>query len=373
MVKEKTASVSNIIFQKTPAAGIDISIPEKSGRIDCSHLLIRGTNWLGDSVLSLPAILYLKKTRPRLKLSLIIPEKLHNFFKPFKIFHSIFPLAPIKNFKDELKTLKYLKKAGQRNRFTHAVSFPSSWRSYFQLRAFGVKSLISFHPFCRRRVPAFLAADRHEKYRYFQLLSPFLPAGEVGDLIPPPFPFTLPENSRLLPFLTAKEEKKFIGIFPGSAYGTAKCYPPEKFARVIMALLQEENVNIFLFGSPEERALCQALVGQVQNSKRVFNFAGKISLCESLAFLLYLDVLLCNDSGPMHVAGFFNLPNLALFGSTDLTGTAPAGRNSFILHNKLDCSPCKKRICPLPEHLCMPGIPPDIILQGIEKVVSSKT
>lgn len=163
-------------------------------------------------------------------------------------------------------------------------------------------------------------------------------------------------------------EKIVIGINPGAAYGSAKCWLPDRFRAVIRKLLENPSVAIVCFGDNKGALLldeiCQGL------GPRVLNYAGKTSIRELMALLSECSVILTNDSGPMHIAAALDIPLVALFGSTSdiKTGPSPSG---VVINKHANCSPCYKRECPI-DFRCMTHIEVQEVYQAIMKIIEEK-
>lgn len=158
-------------------------------------------------------------------------------------------------------------------------------------------------------------------------------------------------------------EHTIIGINPGAAYGSAKCWLPERFVEVSKILLQDPKVRILYFGdfagAPLVRSICDQLPGGV------INFAGKTSLRELAALMLQCNAFLTNDSGPMHVASALGIPLVALFGSTSDVRTGPY-KNGLVIHKHVECSPCYQRECPI-DFRCMTRIDTNEVVAALRK------
>jgi heptosyltransferase-2 len=107
---------------------------------------------------------------------------------------------------------------------------------------------------------------------------------------------------------------------------------------------------VAIFGSKEERELCESVTSAVTVPVR--NFAGETSLSEFIELAAACCVYLTNDSGAMHIASALGVPTVAVFGATDDTTTGPTGAWSRVVREPVECSPCLKRECPI-DHRCM--------------------
>jgi len=152
-----------------------------------------------------------------------------------------------------------------------------------------------------------------------------------------------------------------IGMNPGAAFGSAKCWLPERFDELTQRLLEERNCKILYFGD----AAGAPLVHRICEGKdaRVVNLAGKTSIRELMAYIKLCKLLVTNDSGPMHMAAALGTPPLALFGSTSDVRTSPYGLGR-VIHKHVECSPCYKRVCPI-DFRCMKRIEVDEVNQAI--------
>lgn len=157
------------------------------------------------------------------------------------------------------------------------------------------------------------------------------------------------------------ESQILIGINPGAAYGSAKCWLPDRFQAVTQRLLENPNIIIAYFGDFAGAPLVDDICKHFDS--RVINLAGKTSLRELMALIQCCHVMLTNDSGPMHIASALKIPLVALFGSTSDVKTGPYG-GGIIIHKHVECSPCYKRVCPI-DFKCMKQIEVDEVYKAV--------
>jgi heptosyltransferase II len=139
--------------------------------------------------------------------------------------------------------------------------------------------------------------------------------------------------------------KPLYGINPGAAYGRAKCWPPERFRALALRLLQDQDAYVVFFGDGEAASLVKEIC--LGLPEQVINLAGMTSLRELVCLIKDCDVLVTNDSGPMHIGVAMNTPIVALFGSTDDVATGPWSQKGAVINKHVSCSPCFKRTCPI--------------------------
>jgi heptosyltransferase-2 len=203
-------------------------------------------------------------------------------------------------------------------------------------------------------VPKRTEIPRHESYYYLELLRR---AGWIEDLpsaelIRLEGASSARDAGRLL-LAEAGLSEPVIGLSPGAAYGTAKRWLPERFAEAAVRLAKEIGGTVALFGSPDERELCDSIAAMLQAAGyQNRNFAGETSLRQYIELAAACRVYLTNDSGAMHIASALGVPTVAIFGATDHAGTGPTGPLARVVREPVDCAPCLLRDCPI-DHRCM--------------------
>ncbi len=155
-----------------------------------------------------------------------------------------------------------------------------------------------------------------------------------------------------------------VGINPGAAYGESKRWLADRFAETAIALAVDHD--IVLFGGPQDRSVVAGIEMRLKDRGvgNVRNVVG-CTMDQLLSLTAGLDLFVTNDTGPMHIAGAFAIPTVALFGSTDPTRTSPWGNPHVkIVCHDLPCAPCKKRTCPLKHHDCMRQIEAEEVIRA---------
>jgi len=210
----------------------------------------------------------------------------------------------------------------------------------------------------------------HEKFYYLELLRR---AGWLD---------TLPDVPEIVLHVDAQDAERAedklrsagatrdatrIAVGAGASYGSAKCWPPDRFAKALDQLQRERDAEIILFGTTGEIAVSAAI--QSGLAKPALDLTGKTDVAELPALLSRCHLFLGNDSGAMHVAAAVGLPVVAVFGPTDPFGTAPVTPRATIVQQKPYCSPCFLRRCPT-DHRCMTQIAPERVGGTLLRVLS---
>jgi len=154
------------------------------------------------------------------------------------------------------------------------------------------------------------------------------------------------------------DPEKTICIAPGAQFGGAKRYPSESY-RHIIRWLSESGWHILILGTAAERKIAEQCLSEVVAPS--WNSSGETSLKQALQILSACRLLLCNDSGLMHVAAGMGRPVVGIFGATDPERTAPSGVHVKLLYRPAPCSPCLQRECSVSGQPCMANILPETV------------
>lgn len=240
-----------------------------------------------------------------------------------------------------------------RGQVQNRVGFATHWRSLLLNKAI---------PFPER------VESQHLVITYKSLLEPLgIPISNT-----PPRLYVTEEERRNAKDLLEKcgvlDKHILIGINPGAAYGSAKCWLPERFKELTEKLLKNPSVRIVYFGDPAGASLVDEICSGM--SDKVINLAGKTSLRELIALIQKCSIFLTNDSGPMHISAAVGTPLVALFGSTSDVKTGPYNLGK-VIHKHVECSPCYKRVCPI-DFRCMKRIEVEEVYKELQKLIKDE-
>jgi lipopolysaccharide heptosyltransferase II len=328
---------------------------QPSAALQPFRLLIRSSNWLGDAVMSIPAVEACKRGRPDLRLTILAPAKLAALWRRVAAVDDVIEISQGESPRQLGRRVK--------QKFDAAILFPNSLRSALETRALRIPHVTGFAGHHRRwlldHIPPFAPeAAGHHANRYMRLV------GYSGA--------PLTENAATFARKTSAalgERPPRIGICPGAEYGPAKRWPTERFASAMREFHETTPSDWWLFGvagdAPAGEAISQACPFPVQNR------IGRTTLDQLMDELAACDVLLTNDTGTMHLAGFLGVPTVAIFGSTEPDLTSPLGDFHQILRHKVDCSPCFLRECPI-DFRCMTAITPSAAVAALRRALGEK-
>ncbi len=353
--------------------------------INPRRILVRGVNWLGDAVMSTPALLRLREKFAGARIVLLTPEKLRDLWLKHPAMDEIIA-------SEASETVFAVAKKLRAGRFDAALVLPNSPRSAIEVFLAGIPNRIGHSRPWRNfflthaiapRTDAVMMKKRsvaeiqhlisglsnssprppktaHQMFEYLHLTTAL---GAIPQPLPPQL-FVAPEEveSARQKFGLENISHPIFGLNPGAEYGPAKRWPPERFVAAARQIQRQTDCRWLIFGGSGDRDIAARIESEIQNTKfKVENLAGKTSLRELMALLRLCRVLLTNDSGPMHLAAALGVPVVAIFGSTSPELTGPISNESKILKSDVPCSPCFLRECPI-DFRCMNGI-------GVERVV----
>lgn len=338
------------------------------------NILIRMPNWLGDLVMATPVIHDLRHKWPKASITAMCQSnvgallecdpnlnEIYSFKKPSGWIHRSQHL----NIIETLKRGEYDLGILLTNSFSSAWWF---WKGQVANRlgfACNLRSLLlnKALPFPKNK------ENQHLVLTYKALLKPLnIPLSST-----PPTLYVSDEEKKAAQTLLESKDYDIhrhilIGINPGAAFGSAKCWLPDRFHALTKKLLEDPRVMVAYFGDPVGAPLvndiCQGF------DSRVINCAGKTTIRELLALIASCAVMLTNDSGPMHIASALKIPLVALFGSTSDVKTGPYA-GGIVIHKHVECSPCYKRICPI-DFRCMKQIEVNEVYQAIHSQIPIK-
>jgi len=163
--------------------------------------------------------------------------------------------------------------------------------------------------------------------------------------------------------------KPTLGINAGATYGSAKRWYPERFAKVASEF--KDKYNIIIFGGPNEVEMAKEIEDNLitLDVKNYTNLAGKTTINELCSNIGGCSLFITNDSGPMHIAAAYQVPTVAIFGPTRYKETSQwMNEKGTIVRHDMECSPCMKRECPLKHHECMKSITADEVIQMVKEL-----
>lgn len=329
-------------------------------------LIIRSPNWLGDAVMTFPAINQIAKIIPEMcGLFIICPNSMLDLYRQMPIFDHVVGIEPHKKWKyNKIREIRGLMPG-------IGILFNNSFRDAWQMKRTNITGLYGasarFRSFLLQRAFHF-PKRKSEGLNNFQHFDKYLSmvyamgAPEWSGELPE---FNIKKQTENPEVEIALKNKKILLIAPGAAYGPAKRWPEENFANCADSWLKKKNGTVILVGSNKEKNVCSEIKKLLKNEK-IYNLAGKTSLSELMLIISKTSLCIANDSGVMHLAAALQTPGIAIFGSTDPSATAPISKKWKILYQKIECSPCFKRQCPNSNYKCLTQITAENVIEIID-------
>ncbi len=325
-------------------------------------IVVRGTNWVGDAVMTIPALRRLRRVFPDFEITLHTRSWAQGLFQDADFIDEILSFEPDES---ELKNVLKQSKIWRERNFDLAVIFPNSFQSALVAKL--GKARKSFGYAADKR--GFLLTDalpvpswkneRHEIFYYLNIIAEiektFLGETKILD-IDPRFDLKVSDERKnaARKFLSENDvdlSKKIVAFAAGSTNSRAKRWQTQSFVELNDKISAELNAGIILIGSPDETDI--SLEVREKSKVKPVILTGKTNLAEATAILSVCDLLVTNDTGPAHISAALGTKTLVIFGPTNPQTTQ--AWNSEIVYKAVECSPCMLRDCPI-DHRCMTRI-----------------
>lgn len=344
------------------------------------RILVRATNWVGDAVMTLPALEALAGLCPQAELTVLA--------KPWVA--PVYAAAPCRpkvmlmdakglhqGLSGKLRLAKELRSMG----FDWAVLLQNAFEAGLIAWLARIPVRVGYAsdgrgPLLSHGVKRTQAVRKvHETSYYLHMLRG---AGLLNQEPPPEGvqPKLLLHGEHEIwadEFLTGQglQNGRLLGLAPGAAFGPAKCWPADRFTGAARELKADGISAVLLFGSPGEAATTAQVAAGLEGVK-VVDLAGRTDLGQALALLKRLSMFITNDSGLMHAAAALGAPTVAVFGSTNPVTTSPLGPKVALVRREVDCSPCLKPECPRGDLICFADITPQDAAKAARELLSKK-
>ncbi len=319
------------------------------------RILIRASNWLGDAVMSMPAVRAIKEGRPDAHVTILTPAKLADAWKAMP---EVDDIISIPRGRGILGTARSI-----RGKFDAAVVFPNSLRTGLEVWLAGIPRRVGYPGHSRHRLLDQVFREKRKRPRppehqanHYLRLAEFIGAEPVSEI-------------RLAPAQSKSARvagPARLGLCPGAEYGPAKRWLPERFAEVMTTVAAGRECEWVLFGVAGDAEIGREIVEKFPGQAR--NLIGQTTLAQLIEELRQCDLLVTNDTGTMHLAALLGVPTAAIFGSTEPVLTGPLGTGHRILRKHVACSPCFLRRCPI-DFRCMKRVETAEVVAAVEAIL----
>ncbi|MCW8132564.1 MAG: lipopolysaccharide heptosyltransferase II [Planctomycetota bacterium] len=338
--------------------------------VEAQRVLVKEVNWLGDVVMSLPALRAVRQAYPKARLSVMIKKELASFFDGAAWIDEVIPYGLRKGLKGLADRRRIVAEIRART-FDLAVLFPNSFDSALWPTLARVPRRAGFARDARglmlthKTLPTAEIVETHQVHYYLFMLRKTLGIEGSSEAYAPDV--HAPSAEKMRAWLAARRKRpggRLIALAVAAAYGPAKEWPADLYARLIDELAERHGAECVLVGAPNEKRKSAEVAAAAKHGALVA--AGETGVGEAMALLSLCDGFAGNDSGSMHVAGALGLPTVGIYGSTRADRTGPLGGRTSILYKQIECSPCLKRTCKFGHYDCLKKIAPGDVVRALE-------
>ncbi len=332
-------------------------------------ILVRVPNWVGDAVMTLPALAALHELCGNAEISILAKKVV------IPIYETNPAVTDIIEYSEDHRGLRgrfRLSKTLRAGDFNLAVLFQNAFDAAFISFLSGIPARVGYGRDMRsglltEAVPFTDEVRRLHHVEYYLNIIKTL-GGKTSAAKPMPELYVgADELKKAKSFLSEHglDHTPLIGAAPGASYGPAKMWPAERFAETLIQLSERLGAVPLIFGGPGDAGAAEQVSALVRKKiPGVVNLAGKTTLSGCMALLTRLDLFITNDSGAMHMASALSKSTVAVFGSTDPALTGPRGVKSRVIIKQTECSPCFDRVCK-PGHMkCLTAITVDEVVRA---------
>jgi lipopolysaccharide heptosyltransferase II len=323
------------------------------------RILIRSSNWLGDAVMSVPAVRAMKKGRPDVHVTIAAPDKIAPMWKLIPEVDAVIPLP-------NGSLVAVVRQLRQEMPFDVAILFPNSLRVALETWSSGISRRVGYRGHWRSwvmnqivREPRKPGPPEHHSLRFLRIAREC--GAEASNMEVP----NLNQTSKIQPsqgYGLAGKHQTLIGLCPGAEYGPAKRWLSERFAEAAAKISAHSSAQWILFGTKNDAAIGEQIAAAIGD--HCVNRIAQTTLDQLIDELQQCRLLLTNDTGTMHLAALLGVPVVAVFGSTEPRLTGPLGNGHIVLRRHVECSPCFLRECPI-DFRCMKAVSSDEVADAV--------
>jgi heptosyltransferase-2 len=344
-----------------------------------SRIVVRGTNWVGDTVMSLPAVKELRRIFPSSRVSFWLPSGLAPLIAATGIPDDIISFDC--NSGGAVRRCLTMSKRLSQGRYDMVVLLQNAFESAFTSRLARIPVRAGYPtdlrgPLLNIRVPLTKEIRQKHQVFYYLAISDYMEkyfCGASTRTGTPNCSVSIAEESleaarNLL--ASAGISGPFFCLCPGSVNSEAKRWPAESFASLADILCESFGSQVVFLGAPQEGDLVDGIIRTMKTGSAA-NMAGKADMITSMGIMHLSRLVISNDTGSAHMAVAASAGVLTIFGPTIAGATAPFGPSAHIIEGKAPCAPCRYFRCPRPDHTCMISIKPEVVLQKIQDILAN--
>jgi heptosyltransferase II len=321
-------------------------------------VLIRGTNWVGDALMTTPAVAAIRRNFPKARISMLVVPWVMDIFTHNPYIDEVIPyfregrhkgiqgkMALVKELRERKFDLSILlQNAFEAALLAWGARIPRRAGYDTDLRGLFLTQAVAMRPEYKKV---------HQTEYYLAMVRGLgLEAPDLDMFLHVPDEFSKQINLLIKEY--EYEGKPLVVLAPGATYGSAKMWPEKRYSLLAAKVVRYSGARLVILGSDKEKAVGNDIVQSVGRDGAV-NLCGATSLLEAAAWIKQATLFISNDSGLMHMAATLSKPQLAIFGPTDRISTGPRNSKAIMIYHETTCAPCLKVRCPI-DHRCMESI-----------------
>ena len=334
-----------------------------------NRILIRATNWVGDAVMTIPALEAVRDNFPASTLVVLARPWVIPLFENHPAVDHVLPIRKGEGYLSDLVEIIRVARLIRRHKFDLAILFQNAFEAALLACLGGIRFRIGYNTDGRRFLLSHAAIRNdkilklHQVEYYLSLLKAIGWTARSKDSRL----FIGEKDMETMRYLLLSkgigEDDFLLGLSPGAVFGPAKRWPAERFAFIGDRASERWGAKVLVLGSERERDICMVVCKSMKHA--MLNLCGMTTIGEAMALIKRCRFFVTNDSGLMHIAAALNVPMVAIFGSTDPVTTGPRSQKARIVKHRIDCSPCLRPECPT-DYRCMLDIEPEEVWKEME-------
>jgi len=342
-----------------------------------SRVLVKEVNWLGDLVMSLPALRAIRSAFSSASLAVLVRRELAGFFDGINWIEHVIPYTVRRGPRGLRDRWGIIGKIRE-HRFNLAILFPNSFASALWVTLAGVPRRAGYVADARGfmlthavTTPPPDALEDHQSRYWLALVRETLGVAPVSGAEHHKLEVAERHREKMRAWLAANRaqpEAPLIALAPAAAYGPAKEWPLVRYSALVDLLAERYGAECVLVGAPSEQRKCLQVAATSRFGAPVA--AGQTTVGELIGLLSVCDGFAGNDSGSMHLAAALGIPAVGIFGSTNPTRTGPLGPRANVIYHQIECSPCLARTCRFGHYNCLRGITPEEVAGALEGLLA---
>jgi heptosyltransferase-2 len=337
-----------------------------------NRILVIAPNWIGDAVMSQPLLAAIKASYPHAVIDVLATPWVAPVYRACSEVTELIE-ADLRHGQLQWGLRRALASQIKKRNYASCYVLPNSLKSALIPWLANIPVRIGYQGELRRFLLTETKANSPKTQRipmvehYANLCAP---SGNLDTTINPPYLVPMAsalESARARLQAAGIQTDALVVLCPGAEYGPSKRWPAAHFAALAQSILNAKpTASVVLLGSPSDRVIGDAVVSTAASQSRMFNWCGATSLDEAIAIISLCSNVVSNDSGLMHIGAALQVPQVAIFGSSDPSHTPPNSAKATVISLHLPCSPCHQRECPLGHLNCLNQINAEQVFAAIQ-------